>query len=316
MSHIRHLNTDEHRNLNLWLKEQHIDLNAKKRRELSDVLPVAAIVKSVYTRLVDLNTYTPSRHSVALKLKNWEIFNQKVLKKLHMKLSASEIKDLAQGRTGAIESLFYDLFVADTSAKTCSESKTSNESLKKLRGTPKKPSKSFKECKESLQRRNESLQIPNESLQRHNDSLQGPNESLQKPNESLLRPNDLLKDPSEWSKSRALTFNHISRPAPVLELSEMLIVDAGQTINGKELELPFNVVPYDIYEEDMRKSLAKDAFIIRLEEKSKYLENIIKSKENRINVLMSQMCKLSDKFLYIHSNFINNVDDLSSTPGI
>ncbi|BFF97915.1 uncharacterized protein DMAD_06218 [Drosophila madeirensis] len=284
MSHTRRLDSDQLRNLSLWLKDQRIDLNAKKRRELSDVLQVGAIVKKFHNRLVDLNPYTPSRNSLALKLKNWEVFNLKVLKKLHIKLLESEIKDLAQGKIGAIELLFYDLFVANTNPKA----------PKKAKEPPKISSKSMKECKESLQ-------IPNETLQ-------GPNESLQRPNESL-------KSTREWLKSRALTFNHMSRPAPVLALSEMLIVDAGQTINGKKLEQPFSVVPYDIYEKAMRQSSAKDAFISRLEEKSKYLEDIIALKENRINLIMTQTCKLSSTLMYLHSNRKQNMDQLCSTSG-
>ncbi|XP_022232742.1 sperm flagellar protein 1-like [Drosophila obscura] len=111
MSHIRPLQPDECSNLNLWLKMHQIDINAKKRRELSDVLPVATIVKMVYTRLVDLNPYAQPRNSVANKLQNWKVFNFTVLKKLNLKLSESDMRELAEGKVGAIEWLFHELFV-------------------------------------------------------------------------------------------------------------------------------------------------------------------------------------------------------------
>ncbi|XP_015044128.2 sperm flagellar protein 1-like [Drosophila pseudoobscura] len=111
MSHIRELNSCESRDLHLWLQEQRIDLNAKKRVKFSDVLPVATIAQTVYPRLVDLIHYTPSRHSVANKLQNWKVFNFTVLKKLNITLSELYMKELAQGQEGAIELLFYELFV-------------------------------------------------------------------------------------------------------------------------------------------------------------------------------------------------------------
>ncbi|XP_017138199.1 uncharacterized protein LOC108152984 [Drosophila miranda] len=291
MSHIRHLGPDEDRNLNQWLKEQCIYLNIKKRRELSDVLPVAIIVKKFYTRLVDLNPYTPLRNSVALKLKNWEIFNARVLKKLNIKLSESDLMELAQGRKGAIESLFYDLFVADRSIKTPRESRTPDEPLKILKKTPEGHIMSLKQRKEALLKRLESLQKSSESL-------------------NSKSPTFIMRQPASFQdftlKSRSLTFNSFSRPAPVLELSEMLIVDAGQTINGKMLEMPYHVVPYDTYEKDMRASVAKDAFINRLEEKTKYMKDVINLKDSRIDELMSQMSKLSVKLLQTNTSFKEN----------
>ncbi|BFF97914.1 sperm flagellar protein 1-like [Drosophila madeirensis] len=111
MLHVRLLDSDECRNLSLWLAKHRIDINAKKRRELSDVLPVATIVKRVYTRLVDLNPYAQARNSVANKLQNWKVFNFTVLKKLNLKLSEADMKELAEGKVGAIEWLFHELFV-------------------------------------------------------------------------------------------------------------------------------------------------------------------------------------------------------------
>ncbi|XP_001353069.4 sperm flagellar protein 1-like [Drosophila pseudoobscura] len=301
MSHIRHLDFDEDRNLNQWLEEQCIDLNSKKRRELSDVLPVAIIVKKFYTRLVDLNPYTPLRNSVALKLKNWEIFNARVLKKLNIKLSDSDIMALAQGSRGAIESLFYDLFLADRSIKTPRESRTPDESVKILRKTPKGHSMSLKQRKEALQKRIESLERRNELLQNSSEPLDSKSLTfIETPGAASVQDLSL--------KSRSLTFNSISRPAPVLALSEMLIVDAGQTINGTMLEMPYHVVPYDIYEKDMRASVAKDAYISRLEEKTKYMKDIINLKDSRIDDLMSQLCKLSVKLLQMNSSFKKNLD--------
>ncbi|SPP76863.1 blast:Sperm flagellar protein 1 [Drosophila guanche] len=109
MSSIRGLREKEREVLNEWLVENKIVLDARTRREFSDVLPVAKILKNKYGRLVQLQYYVP-RSSQALKLVNWIVFNEKVLKCLNVNLSRETMEDLARGSAWALDSLLY--FVA------------------------------------------------------------------------------------------------------------------------------------------------------------------------------------------------------------
>ncbi|XP_017028336.1 sperm flagellar protein 1 [Drosophila kikkawai] len=106
--HTRTLNSEEEVSLAQWLKEQRIVLNLRTRRFFSDVLPVAKIIKLAHPRLVDLHNYAP-KNSIQLKLKNWEIFDTKVLKKLNVSVPHALLEKLAQAEAGAIEMLFYEL---------------------------------------------------------------------------------------------------------------------------------------------------------------------------------------------------------------
>ncbi|XP_020817076.1 sperm flagellar protein 1 [Drosophila serrata] len=106
--HTRTFNSEEEQTLAQWLKEQRIELNLRTRRFFSDVLPVAKIVKLSYPRMVDLHNYAP-KSSIQLKLKNWEIFESKVLKKLNIFVPHALLEKLAQAEAGAIETLFYEL---------------------------------------------------------------------------------------------------------------------------------------------------------------------------------------------------------------
>ncbi|EDW30319.1 GL17959 [Drosophila persimilis] len=106
MSSIRCLREKERDVLDEWLVKNNIVLDARTRREFSDVLPVAKILKNKYGRLVQLQYYVP-RSSQALKLVNWIVFNEKVLKCLHVNLSRETMEDLSKGSTWALDSLLY-----------------------------------------------------------------------------------------------------------------------------------------------------------------------------------------------------------------
>ncbi|XP_016975817.2 uncharacterized protein LOC108042172 isoform X1 [Drosophila rhopaloa] len=102
------LNMEGHEDLKQWLKEQRIILDLGTRRYFSDVLPVAKIVKKCHPRLVDLHNY-PTKCSVVLKLKSWDTFNAKVLKKLGINMPRALMEQLAAAVPGAIETLFQEL---------------------------------------------------------------------------------------------------------------------------------------------------------------------------------------------------------------
>ena len=67
------------------------------------------MIKYHYPRLVDLHNY-PSASSTKAKLVNWETLNKKVLKKLGVKITKTEINDIINSKPNAIENLLGRLF--------------------------------------------------------------------------------------------------------------------------------------------------------------------------------------------------------------
>ncbi|XP_017871245.1 PREDICTED: sperm flagellar protein 1-like [Drosophila arizonae] len=104
----RTLSSEELQELNKWMSNLQIKLDNRTRRELSDVVNVAQIIKNFNSKLVDMCCYK-SHSSLALKLENWEIFNHKVLRKLGLKLSHNDLTQLASGSLAALKCLLYYL---------------------------------------------------------------------------------------------------------------------------------------------------------------------------------------------------------------
>ncbi|XP_023173779.2 uncharacterized protein LOC111601435 [Drosophila hydei] len=89
-----------------------IKLDNRTRRELSDVVHMAKLVKKFNSKLIDMYSYT-SRNSLALKIENWEIFNFKVLRKLGLRLSSDDLTQLASGSLTSLKCLLYHLMKSD-----------------------------------------------------------------------------------------------------------------------------------------------------------------------------------------------------------
>lgn len=101
------LSGEELADLHKWL--QQYDINTSRlRREFSDVLPLAEMMKRDHPRLVDLNNF-PKRSSVQLKIANWETFNYKVLTKFNLTLGREFIELLSAGVPGAAEVLLHEI---------------------------------------------------------------------------------------------------------------------------------------------------------------------------------------------------------------
>ena len=79
---------------------------AKKNiaRDFSDGLLLAEMIKKYAPKLVDLHNY-PECSSKKQKLNNWDTLNNKVLKKLGLRLSKNEIEDVVNCKPNAIELL-------------------------------------------------------------------------------------------------------------------------------------------------------------------------------------------------------------------
>ncbi|XP_001992469.2 uncharacterized protein LOC6565860 [Drosophila grimshawi] len=101
------LSNEEIAEVHKWLQQN--EFNASRiRREFSDVLPLAEMMKRDYPRLVDLNNF-PKRSSVQRKVANWEAFNYKVLSKFNLQMNPEFILLLATGAHGAAEVLLSEI---------------------------------------------------------------------------------------------------------------------------------------------------------------------------------------------------------------
>jgi hypothetical protein len=84
-----------------------IPLSRQKKniaRDFNDAVLLAEMIKFHYPRLVELHNY-PSASSTKQKLSNWNTLNNKVLKKLGLKISKEEINNVMNSKPNAIENL-------------------------------------------------------------------------------------------------------------------------------------------------------------------------------------------------------------------
>ncbi|XP_068159276.1 sperm flagellar protein 1-like [Drosophila tropicalis] len=103
----KNLTVEEVEEVHKWLKENNINIQ-KLRRDFSDVMPLAELLKRAHPRIVDLYNY-PKKNSVHLKIINWETFNFKVLAKFNLTLSRDLMEMLANGVPGAAEVLMHEI---------------------------------------------------------------------------------------------------------------------------------------------------------------------------------------------------------------
>ncbi|XP_015041608.2 uncharacterized protein [Drosophila pseudoobscura] len=108
MQRIRALSGREHARLEKWLNIEGITLNPRSLRDTySDVRPVAQILQKKYPS-IKLEFYT-SASSFARRLQNWQVFSFRDLKKLGLRLKASDLIQLAEGKPGAVDWLLFRL---------------------------------------------------------------------------------------------------------------------------------------------------------------------------------------------------------------
>ena len=90
-----------------------IELSRPKKniaRDFSDGVLLAEIIKSYLPHLVDLHNY-PSCSNSKHKESNWNVLNNKVLKKMHIKLTKDEIDSIIKAKPLAIEKLLQKVYV-------------------------------------------------------------------------------------------------------------------------------------------------------------------------------------------------------------
>ena len=89
-----------------------IELSRPKKniaRDFSDGVLLAEIIKSYLPHMVDLHNY-PSCSNSKHKESNWNVLNNKVLKKLHIKLTKNEIESIIKAEPLAIEKLLQRVY--------------------------------------------------------------------------------------------------------------------------------------------------------------------------------------------------------------
>jgi hypothetical protein len=116
-----------------------IELSRPKKniaRDFSDGVLLAEIIKNYLPRLVDLHNY-PSCSNTKHKESNWNVLNNKVLKRLGIKLTKSEINDIITCQHLAIENLLQRVYnvlqnkVNMSKTKSNINQKNNNDMLRK-----------------------------------------------------------------------------------------------------------------------------------------------------------------------------------------
>ena len=119
-----------------------IELSRPKKniaRDFSDGVLLAEIIKSYLPHLVDLHNY-PSCSNSKHKESNWNVLNNKVLKKMHIKLTKEEINSIIKAEPLAIEKLLQRVYAvlqnkvninANKEQNNIGMERSSNEMLKK-----------------------------------------------------------------------------------------------------------------------------------------------------------------------------------------
>ena len=108
------MNNEQEENELMYIYEwvDSIELSRPKKniaRDFSDGVLLAEIIKSYLPRMVDLHNY-PSCSNTKHKESNWNVLNNKVLKKLGIKLTKKEITDIIKCEHLAIEHLLQRVY--------------------------------------------------------------------------------------------------------------------------------------------------------------------------------------------------------------
>mmetsp|Transcript_11403 Transcript_11403/g.19242 ORF Transcript_11403/g.19242 Transcript_11403/m.19242 type:complete len:130 (+) Transcript_11403:17-406(+) len=106
---IKRITEEDMQEVYNWVDE--IPLSRPKKniaRDFSDCVLVAEVVKHFLPHLVELHNYS-NAHSVQQKTYNWNTLNLKVLKKLGLQISPSDLKDVVEMVPETIERILFTL---------------------------------------------------------------------------------------------------------------------------------------------------------------------------------------------------------------
>ena len=102
---MAHVALDDEARHEIYLWVDGIPLSRSKgyiSRDFADGVLLAEVIHHFLPKLVELHNYQSTTNSEA-KRKNWETLQQKVLKRLQLKLTADEVDALISAKPGAIE---------------------------------------------------------------------------------------------------------------------------------------------------------------------------------------------------------------------
>ncbi len=103
------LNDDDLQRVYTWVDE--IQLSRPKRniaRDFSDGVLCAEIVNNFHPKIVDLHNFSQA-NSLSQKMYNWETLNKKVFKRLGFQMNKSDISDIVNCKSQAVERLLVRL---------------------------------------------------------------------------------------------------------------------------------------------------------------------------------------------------------------
>ena len=109
---INNAQDEENELMDIYEWVDSIELSRPKKniaRDFSDGVLLAEIIKSYLPHMVDLHNY-PSCSNSKHKESNWNVLNNKVLKKLHIKLTKGEIDSIIKAEPLAIEKLLQRVY--------------------------------------------------------------------------------------------------------------------------------------------------------------------------------------------------------------
>lgn len=272
MSNLHTLTPEEHKELSDWLVGKKIALNHRTRRDLSDVVNMALLFKSVVGKMVNMKHYT-SHGQLAKKVLNWETFSLNVLRKTNLILMRPALELLASGDMNAICSLLFHLMRTERNgiqhgsrrpspARTRSQQQTSSDASTQSQETPVHSKQVKTHSQNSTQTMNDAplpLPMPLPLTQDEN-----PNDNnLQTPTQSKMD----LQAENEHA-----------------QLAHQLKVTTEK------------------YEEQLRINEKKEMYIVSLTQKIQYLEKTILEKEKRINQLLDHLSTLSVRIISMQTS--------------
>lgn len=100
-------------------------------RDFSDGVLLAEILKTIFPSQVEIHNY-PSSNSIEQKQVNWNLLNKKILKKIGIPLSNSEISDIVNCKHFAIEQVLARVY---NKVYNSSNDRGKDESTIKIKGS-------------------------------------------------------------------------------------------------------------------------------------------------------------------------------------
>jgi hypothetical protein len=160
-------------------------------RDFCDCVLLAEIIKHYIPRLVDLHNY-PSTSSTKQKTFNWDTLNDKVLKKIRVRLTKKEINDIISCQPLSIEHLLQRVYdaIQNYIGRPIGNSGIQNDMS---RGGRKNNQNRVNELKMELERKEQSIEHLSEIIEVLEMKLQGSKETEQLLATKVQELTDLLQ---------------------------------------------------------------------------------------------------------------------------